>query len=92
MTIRDCGIQIVRDEDGYLCGRGGSELCSDCGTMLCDRRAEACQFCLNVYCDCRLYFHLKEPHTREHVGQSVPEHRPSAQVSLIQRDGANEIM
>ena len=35
MRPSDCGIQIVRDREVYLCGRLGSEVCSDCGTMLC---------------------------------------------------------
>jgi hypothetical protein len=47
----DCGIEMVRGTDGYLCGRMGSEVCSDCGTALCDLHADACEFCLQVLCD-----------------------------------------
>jgi hypothetical protein len=64
MTPTHCGIQIVRDRDGYECGRLGCEVCSDCGTSLCAIHAEACEFCLNVNCDCCM-FHLKESHVRK---------------------------
>ena len=45
--MTDCGIQIVRDRDGYLSGRPGSEVCADCGTVLCKAHAEACGMCLD---------------------------------------------
>jgi hypothetical protein len=65
MTPVDCGIQIVHDREGHLCGRLGSEVCSDCGTTLCAHHSEACEFCLQVFCDCRLYFHAKLPHVKQ---------------------------
>jgi predicted sulfurtransferase len=78
MRARNCGIQMVHDRDGYICGRSGSEICSDCGTALCADHAEACEFCPNVYCDSCLYFHSKESHMRKQVGQVVPEYRRTA--------------
>jgi len=41
VTPTDCGIQIVRDRDGYQCGRPASEICCDCGTPLCKAHAES---------------------------------------------------
>ena len=29
----DCGIEIVRGTEGYLCGRMGTEVCKDCGHL-----------------------------------------------------------
>ena len=68
----NCGIQIVHDSDGYICGRSGSEICSDCGTSLCAEHAEACEFCLKVYCDCCIFFHSKESHTRKSIPATAP--------------------
>lgn len=39
------------------CGRLGSESCADCGATLCSRHSEACELCLQVFCECCLYFH-----------------------------------
>jgi predicted sulfurtransferase len=73
----DCSILIVRDGDGYTCGRLGSEICSDCGTPLCDIHSDCCEVCEQVFCDCCLYFHLKERHVRKAppVRVPVPERR-----------------
>jgi predicted sulfurtransferase len=65
------GMQIVHDCDGYICGRVDSEVCSDCGTSLCANHAEACEFCLKVYCDCCMYFHLKESYVRKPAAAPV---------------------
>jgi hypothetical protein len=74
----DCGIEMVRGTEGYLCGRIGSEVCSDCGTSLCDLHADACEFCLQVFCDGCLYFHMKEPHGRKPIQVRVDPERRSA--------------
>ena len=73
------GVEKVLNPGWEPYGRVGSDICSECGISLCAHHAEACEFCLEVYCDCCLYFHLKEPHARKHVvGATVPEHRRSA--------------
>jgi predicted sulfurtransferase len=75
----DCGIEMARGTEGYLCGQMGSELCSDCGTSLCDLHADACEVCLQIFCRSCLNFHMKEPHTRKQaLGATVPEYRRSA--------------
>ena len=61
----DCSILLVRDRDGYPCGRLGSEACSDCGTTLCNIHVRSCETCSHSFCDCCLYFHLKEHHLRK---------------------------
>ena len=76
--MTDCGIQIVRDRDGYLCGRPGSEVCADCGTTLCKAHAEACGMCLDILCDSYLYFHERQPHPRKHWVKGFPSERKSA--------------
>jgi hypothetical protein len=58
----DCG--IAHPQDGYTCGRLGTEVCCDCGTSLCNSHAESCESCLKVFCGCCLYFHAKESHLR----------------------------
>jgi hypothetical protein len=75
MTPIDCGIN---DQSGYACGQLGSDGCADCGTTLCTAHAEACEFCLQVFCNCCLYFHLKESHTRKPVPAWVVPERKSA--------------
>lgn len=77
MTPVDCGIQ---DQDGYSCGRLGSESCADCGTTVCAAHSQACESCLQVYCECCLYFHLKEPHAgKRAIGTlTLPSYRRSA--------------
>ena len=64
---QDCGVLILHGSEGYACGRLGSEACSDCGTTLCDPHADACELCLQVFCDCCLYFHSKEPHVMKTI-------------------------
>jgi len=91
MTIRDCGIQIVHDRDAYICGRVGSEICSDCGTSLCADHAEACEFCLKVYCDCCMFFHLKN-RTRgsrsvrqfRSIGEALSQSGPASRQEFMQ--------
>jgi hypothetical protein len=80
MTPVDCGIKMVHNREGYICGRLGSDVCSDCGTTLCAVHSGACEFCLQIYCDCCLYFHAKEPHARRRsIGTvTLPEYRRSA--------------
>ena len=78
MTAGYCSIQIVRDRDGYECGRPASDTCADCGTTLCKAHAEACGMCLDILCDACLYFHERQPHPRKLVRQVVPEHWRSA--------------
>ena len=78
MKMRDCGILIVHDRNGYICGRVGSEICSDCGTGLCAHHTEVCKSCLKVYCDCCRHFHLKELHTRKPVLAWTMPNRRSA--------------
>jgi hypothetical protein len=71
----DCGIEMVRGKDGYLCGRMGSEVCSDCGTALCDLHADACDLCLAVFCGCCLYFHSKNHVIKPVPARTIPERR-----------------
>lgn len=78
MKMRDCGIQIVHDRDGYSCERSASESCSDCGTALCSRHAEACGMCLDILCDSCLYFHERQPHLRPIVVEGSKNQRRSA--------------
>lgn len=73
----DCGIHIVHDRDGYSCGRLGSEACSDCGTTLCNVHAKTCDTCVQTFCDCCLYFHIKDQHVRKPTPawSAIPERR-----------------
>lgn len=75
MIPADCGIQ---DQNGYSCNRLGSESCADCGTTLCSNHSEACEFCLQVFCDCCLYFHTKVPHVKQPSPVLIEELRKSA--------------
>lgn len=67
----DCSIVLVRDRDGYTCGRLGSEVCSDCGISLCNIHVRSCETCHQSFCDCCLYFHLKEVHVRKWIPARV---------------------
>ena len=71
-----CGIVLDEGQNGYECGRLGTEECSDCGTELCDLHAEECDSCKEIFCGCCIFFHMREAHTKKPVAnEEIPKRR-----------------
>jgi hypothetical protein len=52
--------------------KNSSKQCSDCGIELCERHAETCEMCHDIFCPSSMYFHQKEhpkPARAEHKSQ-----------------------